>query len=323
MVQPTIHIVDRFDVPWSGSAFSALALRELLLPSADVLLWSLSLPHENYQSHPIRQIDAGTGSLPQDGTLVIHGNHFELGDWVRKARARRVIVVCNVHWPLRLFDTVARLEEAGLPTPDIAFRSQILRDQAAMEGIIEPPLIDIKLFRPANAGKERDFMIGRISRNILGKHAEDDISLYRMLVHAGCRVRIMGGQCLEEYLGPDHAGIELIEVGSIPAHLFLQELDCFFYRTGILEEAFGRVLLEAMATGLPVVCHRRGGHAGWILSGENGFVFDTQEEAFDLLTGLRDNPAQRRQIGEAARATIEELLGEKALMQRRHWYLGI
>lgn len=323
MSTPVIHIVDRFEVPWSGSALSALALHRLLSHDADVRLWSLGTPHAGYQAYPIMPIVYETGNFPRGGTLVIHGSHYELGPWAGNTEARRVILLCNVHWPLQLFDTLTRLREAGLPEPELVFRSHGLREQAAMEGIIEPPLIDIDLFRPAIRASGGDFTLGRMSRDVLGKHSEDDPSLYRMLALAGNRICVMGGTCLDEYIGPDRAGIELTVAGCLPAHRFLQELDCFFYRTGTLEEAFGRVLLEAMATGLPVVCHRRGGYADWIRSGENGFVFDTQEEAFELLTALREDPAWRRRIGEAARSSTEELLGEKALDERRRWYLGV
>ncbi len=323
MAASLIHIVDRFEVPWSGSALSALSLHNLLSHDADVRLWSLGTPHAGYQAYPIMPIVCKTGNFPREGTLVIHGSHYELGPWAGNTNARRVILLCNVHWSLQLFDTITRLREVGLPEPELVFRSSGLREQAAMDGIIEPPLIDIDLFRPAMRASGSDFTLGRISRNVLGKHSEDDPSLYRMLALAGCRIRVMGGTCLDEYIGLDRAGIELTEAGSLPAQRFLRELDCFFYRTGTWEEAFSRVVLEAMATGLPVVCHRRGGHTEWIRSGENGFLFDTQEEAFDLLIALRDDPEKRLRIGQAARQTAEELFGEAARDSRRRWYLGI
>lgn len=321
MATSLVHIVDRFEVPWSGSALSALALGNLLSTDAMVRLWSLDVPHPCYQDYLILPIKAEGDLYPTGGTLVVHGSHYDLGQWVRKANAERIILVCNVHWPLQLFRNIAKLREAGLPEPEIAYRSRALRDQAAIEGIIEPPLIDIGLFRPVKSEIRDRFTIGRMSRDNLGKHNEDDPSLYRMLAASGCRLRIMGGTCLEPYLGPDSAGIELLETGNMPAHRFLQELDCFFYRTGTLEEAFGRVLLEAMATGLPVVAHRRGGHLDWLRCGENGLIFDSQEEAFDLLSELRNDVVKRRRIGEAARKSVEELYGAKALDGRRRWYL--
>lgn len=321
MAAHLIHIVDRFEVPWSGSAHSALALKNLLGTDAEVHLWSIDVPHSCYQDYPILPINAEEDRYPKGGTLVVHGSHYDLGPWVRKANARRVILVCNVHCPLQLFRNIAKLRDAGLPSPEIAYRSHALREQAAIDGIIEPPLIDTDLFQPVKSRMCEHFTVGRMSRDNLGKHNEDDPSLYRMLAYSGCHVRIMGGTCLDPYFGPDRVGIELMAAGRESPQQFLQGIDCFFYRTGTLEEAFGRVLLEAMATGLPVVAHRRGGHLEWFRNGENCLTFDSQEEAFDLLIELRDDATRRRRIGEAGRESIEELCGTKALEVRRSWYL--
>ncbi len=321
MASNTIHIVDRFGVPWSGSALSALALQELLSTDAKVRAWSIDPPHPCYQDRSIRMIASEQGDYPRGGTLIVHGNHFELGPWTAHSGANRVILICNVHGATRLFDAVARIRQASLPEPELVFRSHRLREISALPGLVEPPLIDTDLFRPASQQASSPFTVGRVSRDHLGKHAEDDPSLYRMLALSGCRLRIMGGTCLNEHLGPDRAGIELLETGHQPVHRFLQELDCFFYRTGALEEAFARVVLEAMASGLPVVCHRRGGHTEWIRHGENGFLFDTQEEACDLICDLHADPRKRRSAGRAARECLELLAGEKARADRRKWYL--
>ncbi|MDP1592533.1 MAG: hypothetical protein Q8M07_32520, partial [Prosthecobacter sp.] len=230
-----IHIVDRFDVPWSGSALSAIALHKLLSRDAEACLWSPAKPHASYHTSRIRIIEAG--DLPHGGTLIIHGSHFGLGEWVNHATAQRVILLCNVHMPTQLYDTISRIRSVGLPEPHLVFRSKALREQAALDGVIEPPLVDIELFWPTAVAQNEAFTIGRMSRDILGKHSEDDLSLYRMLAQSGCRVRIMGGTCLDEHIGLDQGGIELTAAGYLPAQQFLQGLDCFFYRTGALEEA--------------------------------------------------------------------------------------
>jgi glycosyltransferase involved in cell wall biosynthesis len=92
------------------------------------------------------------------------------------------------------------------------------------------------------------------------------------------------------------------------AHLFLQGLDCFFYRTSeeFLEPS-ARVVTEAMACGLPVVCHNSGGYVEYIHHGQNGFLFDTQQEALELLLRLKEDRRLRESVGKAARETIEEL----------------
>jgi len=101
----------------------------------------------------------------------------------------------------------------------------------------------------------------------------------------------------------------------------LQGLDCFFYRTSenYLEPS-GRVITEAMACGLPIVCHKRGGYIEWIEDGHNGFLFDTQQEALKILLTLKEDPQLRERIGSAARQTAEELFSRDVRSQIVEFY---
>lgn len=318
-----IHIIDRFDVPWSGSSLSALALFRLLSPHGETRVWSLTPIHPAFhlETGTISVVERKRGIFPRGGTLVIHGSHVPRMDWLQQAAPQRIILLCNITLPQKFLDTLRLLRDLDLPEPDLVFRSERLRRQMALDGVIEAPLIDLQRFRPGPRTPHRNFTVGRHSRDELYKHAEDDPSLYRMLAFTGCAVRIMGGTCLEPYLGMDREGIELLTAGLMPAHDFLHGLDCFFYRTGVVEESFGRAVLEAMACGLPVVCHRRGGYMEAIADGENGLLFDTQEEAYDRILELRDHAGMRERAGRAARATVETLLSPRALEIRRRWYL--
>jgi glycosyltransferase involved in cell wall biosynthesis len=103
-------------------------------------------------------------------------------------------------------------------------------------------------------------------------------------------------------------GLTVLPATAQRAELFLQALDCFFYRTSPeWIEAFGRVVFEAMACGLPVVCERRGGYVEFIEHGRNGFLFDTEEEAFRILLRLREDAPWRQAVGAEARKTTEEI----------------
>jgi glycosyltransferase involved in cell wall biosynthesis len=116
--------------------------------------------------------------------------------------------------------------------------------------------------------------------------------------------------------------VTLLPAYAQEAHLFLQGLDCFFYRTSekYLEPS-ARVVTEAMACGLPVVCHKSGGYAEWIDDGRNGFLFETQEEALELLLGLKEDPALRERVGKAARRTAEELFSDAVRSEIVEFYL--
>ena len=135
-------------------------------------------------------------------------------------------------------------------------------------------------------------------------------------------MRIMGpSPALEAELGGVES-VTLLPMFAQEAHLFLQGLDCFFYRTSEKYlEASGRVVTEAMACGLPVVCHNRGGYAEWIDSGRNGFLFETQQEALEILLGLKEDPALRERVGEAARRTAEELFSDAVRSEIVEFYL--
>jgi glycosyltransferase involved in cell wall biosynthesis len=102
---------------------------------------------------------------------------------------------------------------------------------------------------------------------------------------------------------------------------FLQGLDCFVYRVGEnLFEAWGRVIAEAMAVGLPVVAERRGGYTEFIQDGSTGFLFDTTEEAVQIVKRLKEDPALRREIGGNARQAITELLSPESRRKIAEFY---
>ncbi len=131
----------------------------------------------------------------------------------------------------------------------------------------------------------------------------------------------MGGTCLRDRFAG--AGVaSLLPAGSTPSVDFLQGLDCFYYRTSDhWLEAFGRVVFEAMACGLPVVCGRRGGYADYIVHGVNGFLFDTSEQAIALILKLRDNAALRERIGHAARRSVEALYSGSSWRNKLAFFL--
>lgn len=73
------------------------------------------------------------------------------------------------------------------------------------------------------------------------------------------------------------------------------------------EEGLGMVLLEAAATGLPIIGSRVGGIPECILDGRTGFLVPERDEhaLAQRMTELLDDPVKRRQMGIAGRALVE------------------
>jgi glycosyltransferase involved in cell wall biosynthesis len=299
-------------------------------------LWS---EHE-YKSHqvdpeiakkyPVKRIVPERFEFPKSGTFVFVGAFFPVGPWIRYTDPRRIILIYNTWHPQKKFRRKLRLlSNGGRREVEVVYASELMKRWAGdYPGFVEPSLIDVERFVPVPSNTRSShststpFTVGRLSRPVSHKHHPEDAALYRRLVEEGCRVRIMGpSPALEAQLGGLES-VELLAMGAQEAPLFLQSLDCFFYRTSEeYLEAWGRVVTEAMACGLAVVCHNRGGYAEAIEHGRNGFLFESQREALEILLLLKEDPALRERVGREARRTAEELFSEAVRSEIVEFYL--
>jgi glycosyltransferase involved in cell wall biosynthesis len=85
----------------------------------------------------------------------------------------------------------------------------------------------------------------------------------------------------------------------------LAGLDIFVLSS--VSEGLSNTILEAMATGLPVVATRVGGADELVLDGVTGLLVtpSSSHEMANALRQLRSNPRTRRQMGAAGRARAE------------------
>lgn len=301
------HIVNSFLTAHGGSEQGALELYRGIADRCEAFLWSAGAADpELLRANPIRHIGTARDDAPQGGTLVIHGNHYALGEWLERARPERLILFYNsVVRPELKYRLIDRLRALG--ELEIVYVSGLVRDWVGIPGPVMPSRIELERFSPASRPPNERFVVGRMSRDDPLKHHAGDPALYRRLAARGLNVRIMGGTCLASALGGE-SRIELLPSGAEPAPQFLQGLDCFLYRTSdAWTEAGGRVVAEAMACGLAVVCHRLGGYAEWIAHGVSGFLFEGDEEAERIVLELKNDPELRRRVGEAARAKMEAM----------------
>jgi len=74
--------------------------------------------------------------------------------------------------------------------------------------------------------------------------------------------------------------------------------------------------VQYMAVGLPVVARAKGSNADVIEDGVNGFLVETEDEWYDRVRRLVEEPELRRRMGEAARRTAVERFSVEAQMPR-------
>ena len=324
-----IHLINPLQ-SYTGAPLRTLHLFDELKKHRDeVFLWSeREVPSEIAEIYPVKRIVPERFEFPKTGTFVIVSAQA-LGPWIRYVDPRRIILVHNSSnmRPRKFRQRLYHISNKGRRKVEVVYASELTKRRVGNRpGLVEPSLIDLDRFVPSASepsdSASASFTVGRLSSDLPHKHHPDDPALYRQLVDHGCRVRIMGASpSLKAELG-DLEAVTLLPMYAQEAHLFLQGLDCFFYRTSEKYlEAWGRVITEAMACGLPVVCHNRGGYAETIDHGRNGFLFDTQQEALEIVLKLKEEPALRERIGKEARRTAEELFSDAVRSEIVEFYL--
>ncbi|MFB9985172.1 glycosyltransferase family 4 protein [Mesorhizobium kowhaii] len=318
-----IHLFNGFQNPFGGSDLETLELYRLLSADSEVRLWATSsrVSGELMRQFPIRRISLPKWNVPDGGTYVFLGAHWRNKIWPYLIpRPRRLIYVFNTFHPKVIALTTRMPRMLNWPDAELVLISDFQKRMLQVDGVVHPSPIDIERFLPQPAKPGRPFTLGRLSRDTPDKHHADDVPLYEALLAGGVALRIQGGMLLKDRLKP-HSQLELLPQGRFAAEEFLPTLDVFYYRSGSHVETFGRVVFEAMACGLPVVCHSHGGYADHIRHGENGFLFETTQQAGQILADLQADPGLRATVGRKARRTVEQLFSLQALRRRLDFYL--
>ena len=77
-------------------------------------------------------------------------------------------------------------------------------------------------------------------------------------------------------------------------------------------------ILEAMASGLPVVASRVGGNAELVDEGQTGWLFDpeSEDQFLDQLAPLIDQPGLRQAVGRRGRERVEAHFSLDGMLSR-------
>jgi glycosyltransferase involved in cell wall biosynthesis len=319
-----IHVISKFASGHGGTEMRAIELYRLLATRAKARLWSTGPPSPDLPDDaPITQIDPGHAHLPLFGTFVFVGVYFHVGRWIRATMPSRQIVIVNTATQDGLNALRRQILWPGFgKSYEIVYACTELLEAFGLPGVVQESPIDIERFSPG-APQCGTFTAGRLSRDYRYKFHEADPELFTRLVDAGINLRLMGGTVLRDEM-PASENLELLAPGIEAPQVFLRSLDCFVYRTrSDYFETYGRVVFEAMACGIPVICSRIGGYARFIEHGVNGFLFDTTDEAVRFVVALKNDRDLRARIGGNARRTIEQIYSEVYKNRIVEFYTGL
>lgn len=304
-----IHIMAPF-VLGNGGDWHAIDLYLQYSKTHKVMLWSHQPPHEEFKTnYSVRQIKPYSGLVPNQGILIISGARTEIGPWVRQSTFKRILMLHNLLSPSILYRALNHLNASNKQDIEVIYASNLVKKYSGLPGRVVHHLPTKDRFRPEpSMDTNRPFTVGRISTDLLAKHHYSDIKIYEGLVKAGVKVRITGGTCLMPWLG-NNPSIELLPtVRQVELAQTYNGLDCFYYRVpSTVKDPFPNVVMEAMLSGLPVVCHRDVGSIEVIEHGISGFIFDTPQEALEIIMALKNNANLRKEIGINAQLSLAKL----------------
>jgi rhamnosyl/mannosyltransferase len=184
--------------------------------------------------------------------------------------------------------------------------------------------VDVSRFIPAVRPRNESFEVLFVGR--LRYYKSLDTLLKALLDAPKTRLTVVGTgpmqaswQALAQELGlADRVTfVGEIDEANLPAQY--QQADLFVLPANARSEAFGTVLLEAMASGLPCITTELGTGTSWIVQDKvTGFVVppNNPQALAKAIGSLQGNEALRQQFGQAARARVKGEFSEEIMINR-------
>ncbi len=264
----------------SGRTFS---VSSLLLSRERPTVWSL---------HDVWSL--GAYSVPhRGGGKLVNGISRALKERIYRKADLHVIVPCE--WLKRRLEgsALASMSVHVIPNGVVIGRFAAARGERVRGRLGIAPEDRVVLF------------VGGMLDNVKGW--EDLLRLARPMVKEDASLRFLFvGRCK----GAPPAQERILFAGEAPAREmpdYYAAADVFAYPTHA--DILPGVVLEAMASGLPVVAHDVGGIPEAVAEGETGFVVARDDAAAfeQRLRSLLDDETLRRSMGRAARERVEQL----------------
>ncbi|MBZ5590985.1 MAG: glycosyltransferase [Acidobacteriia bacterium] len=200
---------------------------------------------------------------------------------------------------LMLFYGMARL----LMAPNQA-TVELLERSTAKPAVLMGHGVDVERFHPRQrARRDGPFTLGYVGRITPEKNVRVLAEIEQTLLKLGMRdfrLVLVGRGSEESWLKANLRHAEFLGTlrGSELARAFA-DMDVFLFPS--TTDTFGLVILEAMASGVPVIVSPGGGPQHQVSQGQTGFVAATPQEFAERVLALKSDPCLHARMREAAR----------------------
>jgi len=156
------------------------------------------------------------------------------------------------------------------------------------------------------------FGVGRVSRDDAGKYSHDMWNIfYKVCTPIPKKVFVLGyGSNAHERCGSAPAGLDwqIWMPNGITASQLLERIHCLIHKTGGSRESYCRVVVEAYASGAPVVVEDDFAFPELVEDGVTGFRCRSSDEMSFRASELAfDEPRREQMILAARRFLVEEI----------------
>jgi glycosyltransferase involved in cell wall biosynthesis len=164
--------------------------------------------------------------------------------------------------------------------------------------------VDIELFHPGRRAKgDGPFTLGYVGRITPEKNVRALVDIEQALLNRGLqnfRMVLVGRGSEESWLKANLRHAEFLGTlrGPELAQVFAG-MDVFLFPS--TTDTFGLVILEAMASGVPVIVSPGGGPEHQVRAWQNGFIAATPEEFADCILTYQNDPCLHTRMREDAR----------------------
>lgn len=185
--------------------------------------------------------------------------------------------------------------------------------------------VDTKLFAPAKrrrASEDKEIIIGFVGR----LRPEKNVRLFGDIAAELKKARVENYKFLIVGEGGERFWLQKnLPKAELTGEIFGEELagnyadmDLFVFPSQT--DAFGNVVLEAMASGVPAVVMKEGGPKFLIEPGADGFVADGSADFIETVVHLAKNPCQLKSLGAAARRAAQTHSWERVFEKTFEYY---